>query len=146
MRADQFRVSRLGFRVTDVCACQTLYICSCYAGQESCIGQGFLPVRFAAPPCAPVYPCVPMCTPVYPYLSLCIPVYPCVPLRTPVYPCVPSCIPAPPLCLSSRRAPARENNLRHLSSSDCSAREGGVLTAPLIVLASVRAEGGAVRL
>ena len=70
-----------------------------------------------------------------------------VPLRTHAYPCVPLCTPVylrvslPPLCLSSRRAPARENNLRRLSSSDRSAREGGVLTAPLIVLASVRAGG-----
>ena len=75
-----------------------------------------------------------------------------VPLRTHAYPCVPLCTPVylrvslPPLCLSSRRAPARENNLRRLSSSDRSAREGGVLTAPLIVLSSVRAGGVAVRL
>ena len=40
-----------------------------------------------------------------------------------------------------RRAPVRDANLRRFSSSDRSAREGGVLAAPLIVLAPVRAWG-----
>jgi hypothetical protein len=109
--------------------------------------QGVLPVCFAAPLFTEANPCVPLCTPVYPCVPLCTPApcvqYRCVPLCTPVYPCVPSCIPAPPyqVCLSSQRSPARDANLRRLSSSDRSAREGGVLTAPLIVIASVRAGG-----
>jgi hypothetical protein len=138
--------------------CTPVHPCVLYRSEPLCT-HVYPCVPLCTPACVPlcthVYHCVPLCTPVYPRVPLrpvypcvqySIHLYPCVPLRTPVYPCVPSCIPAPPLCLSSRRAPARENNLRHLSSSDCSAREGGVLTAPLIVLASVRAEGGAVRL